>query len=275
MSALSGVLTKVAQAAFGLGVASQLAQSAVYIVDGGHRAVVFDRARGVLESVSGEGLNFVLPWWQTPHVFDIRTRPRSISSVTGTKDLQMVNITLRLLHKPDVEHLPMLYKKYGMDYDDRVLPSIANETLKAVVAQYNATELLTMRDNVSSRLNEELTTRANGFNIQVQDVAITHLSFGNEFTRAIEFKQVAQQDAERAKYVVEKAEQQKLAAVIRAEGESEAAKLISAATAAAGPGFIELRRIEAAKEVAATLTRSRNVSYLPQSGNMLFGLSGN
>merc|ERR1712216_1018522 len=155
-----------------------------------------------------------------------------------------------VIRAEDVEHLPMLYKKYGMDYDDRVLPSIANETLKAVVAQYNATELLTMRDNVSSRLNEELTTRANGFNIQVQDVAITHLSFGNEFTRAIEFKQVAQQDAERA-------------------------KLISAATAAAGPGFIELRRIEAAKEVAATLTRSRNVSYLPQSGNMLFGLSGN
>lgn len=63
-SALSGLLTKLAQAAFGLGVASQVAQSAVYIVDGGHRAVVFDRARGVLDAISGEGMNFVIPWWQ-------------------------------------------------------------------------------------------------------------------------------------------------------------------------------------------------------------------
>ena len=131
-----------------------------------------------------------------------------------------------------------------------------------------------MREQVSRRLNAELTARADNFKINVEDVAITHLSFGSEFTRAIEFKQVAQQDAERAKYVVEKAEQEKTAAIIRAEGESEAAKLISQATASAGPGFIELRRIEAAKEVAATLTRSRNISYLPQSGNMLFGLSG-
>jgi len=237
--------------------------------------VVFDRARGVLDTVGDEGMNVVLPWWQTPHIFDVRTRPRSISSVTGTKDLQMVNVTLRLLHRPDKDHLPELYKKYDLDYDDRVLPSIANETLKAVVAQYNASQLLTEREEVSAQLNKELSERAANFKIIMEDVAITHLSFGSEFTRAIEFKQVAQQDAERAKFVVEKAEQERQAAIIRAEGESEAAKLISAATASAGPGFIELRRIEAAKEVAATLTRSRNISYLPQTGNMLLGLSGN
>ena len=154
-------------------------------VEGGHRAVMFHRFGGVQQRVRQEGTHILVPWFMRPIIYDVRAKPRMIQSMTGSRDLQMVNITLRLLHKPDVEHLPMLYKKYGMDYDDRVLPSIANETLKAVVAQYNATELLTMRDNVSSRLNEELTTRANGFNIQVQDVAITHLSFGNEFTRAI------------------------------------------------------------------------------------------
>ena len=64
------------------------------------------------------------------------------------------------------------------------------------------------------------------------------------------------------------------AAVIKAEGESESAKLISQATSAAGPGFIELRRIEAAKEIASTLARSRNVAYLPggNGANVLLGL---
>ena len=67
--------------------------------------------------------------------------------------------------------------------------------------------------------------------------------------------------------------QERKAAIIRAEGESESARLISDATRTAGPGLIELRRIEAAKDVAGTLSRSGNVVYLPQGNNMLLGLN--
>ena len=84
---------------------------------------------------------------------------------------------------------------------------------------------------------------------------------------------VAQQEAERSKFVVMKADQERRAAVIRAEGESEAAQLISDATAKAGMGLIELRRIEASREVAATLARSPNVAYLPGGQSMLFSLN--
>ena len=73
-----------------------------------------------------------------------------------------------------------------------------------------------------------LAKRAAEFNIILEDVSITHLMFSKEFTTAIESKQVAQQDAERQKFVVLKAEQEKKAAIIRAEGEGEAADLISA-----------------------------------------------
>lgn len=58
----------------------------------------------------------------------------------------------------------------------------------------------------------------------------------------------------------------------RAEGESEAARLISEATAKAGPAFVELRRIEAAKEVVETMCKSRNIMYLPSSGNILLNV---
>jgi prohibitin 1 len=67
-------------------------------------------------------------------------------------------------------------------------------------------------------------------------------------------------------FVVEKAEQEKLAAIIRAEGEATAADLISKSLSKAGPGLVELRRIEAAKEIAQTLSSSRNVTYLPGGG---------
>ena len=62
-----------------------------------------------------------------------------------------------------------------------------------------------------------MTQRASQFNIALDDVSITSLTFGKEFTAAIEAKQVAAQEAERAKFVVEKAEQDKRSAVIRAQ----------------------------------------------------------
>mmetsp|Transcript_140 Transcript_140/g.346 ORF Transcript_140/g.346 Transcript_140/m.346 type:complete len:277 (-) Transcript_140:186-1016(-) len=268
------LLNNVAKWAAGIGFAGTIAQSALYTVDGGERAVIFDRIQGVLQETKGEGMHFMVPWLQNPTIFDVRTRPRSISSVTGTKDLQMVNITLRVLSKPDVENLPTIFKNLGTDFDERVLPSIGNEVLKAIVAQYNAAELLTMRDQVSHKVKAALTQRAEDFHILLDDVALTHLTFGDEFARAIEVKQVAQQEAERSKFIVLKSEQEKKAAVIKAEGESEAAKLISDATKSAGPGLIELRRIEAAREVAQNLARSRNVAYLPSQTNMLLSVGG-
>jgi regulator of protease activity HflC (stomatin/prohibitin superfamily) len=154
-------------------------------------------------------------------------------------------------------------------------------------------------------------------------VSITHLAFGKEFTKAIEQKQVAQQDAERSKFLVQRAEQEKQAAIIRAQGESEAATLISEALRSNGTGMIEVKRIDvrwrplcccaarpsrvhgfrlcastcivsnrlvvsrvrvsratdslsrvyvctcaqAAREIAESLARSRNVTYLPSGGS--------
>jgi len=99
----------------------------------------------------------------------------------------------------------------------------------------------------------------------LDDVSITHLTFGKEYAKAIEHKQVAQQEAERQSFLVLKADQEKKAAIIRAEGEAEAAELISKAMLAAGNGLIEVRRIDAAVEVANTLSKSKNVTYLPNS----------
>ena len=113
-----------------------------------------------------------------------------------------------------------------IDYDLRVLPSIVNEVTKAVVAQYNAAELLTKREAVSRQVRDLLTQRSGDFHILLDDVAITHLAFSKEYTAAVEAKQVAQQDSERAKYIVERAIQEKKSIVIRAEGEAKSAELI-------------------------------------------------
>lgn len=100
-------------------------------VDGGHRAIIFSRITGVQKSVYGEGLHFRIPWFQYPIIYDIRARPKLLTSPTGSKDLQMVNIGLRVLFRPSQSELPEMYRRLGLDYDERVLPSICNEVCSA------------------------------------------------------------------------------------------------------------------------------------------------
>ncbi|KAK6459938.1 band 7 family-domain-containing protein [Scheffersomyces coipomensis] len=259
---IAEIISKIAIPA---GLAIALGQSALYDVEGGKRAVIFDRLNGVQQSVIGEGTHFLIPWLQKAIIFDVRTKPKTIATTTGSKDLQNVSLTLRVLHRPEVLQLPKIYQSLGLDYDERVLPAIGNEILKSIVAQFDAAELITQREVVSARIRQELSRRANEFNIRLEDVSITHMTFGKEFTKAVEQKQIAQQDAERAKYLVEKAEQERKAAVIRAEGEAESAETVSRALSKAGDGLLLIRRLEASKEIAKTLANSPNVSYIPSS----------
>lgn len=75
-----------------------------------------------------------------------------VSTATPTKDMQTVSIALRILQRPNVDRLAHIHKELGTQYDERVLPSIVNDVLKSVVAQYNADELITMREKVSKQV---------------------------------------------------------------------------------------------------------------------------
>jgi len=186
----AGAAAKAASALIAAGALGYGAYNSVFTVEGGHRAVMFNRLTGMKETIYGEGLNFNIPWFERPYVYDIRTKPCNLQTLTGSKDLQMVTIGVRVLHKPSPKHLVWIYQHLGMNYDERILPSLMNECAKAVVARYNANELLTKREMVSADISKELANRAALFHVVLEDVSITHLSFSPEYAKAVENKQV-------------------------------------------------------------------------------------
>lgn len=107
---MANLLNRMYTLAIPTAIGFSVANAAMYDVKGGTRAVIFDRLQGVKEAVVNEGTHFVVPWLQKPIVFDVRTKPRNISTTTGSKDLQMVSLTLRVLHRPEVKMLPKIYQ---------------------------------------------------------------------------------------------------------------------------------------------------------------------
>ena len=107
---MANALGRIYGLAIPVAVGFTLAQASMYDVKGGTRAVIFDRLKGVKEDVVNEGTHFLVPWLQKSIIYDVRTKPRNISTTTGSKDLQMVSLTLRVLHRPDVKMLPKIYQ---------------------------------------------------------------------------------------------------------------------------------------------------------------------
>lgn len=158
----------------------------------------------VQDTMIYEGINFKVPYIEKIIKIDCRTQKIETTSESSTKDLQVAKVSIALNYNVNKDTANKLYQEVGKDFKDIVIQPAILESIKSVMARYNAEELITKRSEVSTAIQEQLSEKISTKGIQVTDFNITNLDFSDEYNKAIETKAVKQQEVETAKYELEK-----------------------------------------------------------------------
>jgi len=211
------------------------------IVEAGHRGVVLQLG-AVQPQVLDEGLHFRIPFVQRVVPIEIRVQKAESSQVSASRDLQTVTTTLAVNYHLDGVTVNSLYQKVGMEYKARVVDPAISEALKAITAQYTAEDLISKRSEVSSKVKEALAAKLSLYNMILDEINITEFKFSEEFDRAIEQKQIAEQQALKSKLDLERIKIEKEQEITRAQAQAESLRLQKEEVT---PELIKLREIEA------------------------------
>lgn len=208
--------------------------ASVVQIPAGYRGVLlqFTAVKGVLS----EGIHLIVPYVNTVQLMEVRTQKEGSEASAASKDLQIVTTSLALNFHIDPAKVAQLYRNVGTSYTERIIAPAVQESIKMVTAQYTAEELIKNRAAVKAKVEDDITHRLSAYDVVVEPagLSITNFNFSPEFNAAIESKQVAQQETEKQRYILQKAEIERQTAITVARGKSEAARLNAAALQAQG-----------------------------------------
>ena len=217
-----------------------LVSSTFFIVSPGEVAIK-TRLGAIVDSYS-EGLNFKLPFLERVTKFSIQIQRANIKTQAFSKDLQTMNANLVVNHRIQKETAVSIYRNLGPNYVDNIVDPAVQEVFKAIAARYSAERVISERNELVRELNSEVKERLTKKEIIVTDISVTDLDFTEQFLRAVEDKQVADQQAQQAGKLVEKAKRDAEQAIAKSRGEAEALRMQREQVT---PALIELRKVDA------------------------------
>jgi len=219
-----------------------LATQSFQIVRAGERGVVFNTlAGGVQSRLLKEGLQFKIPFVEDIIPVDVKVQKSETDAQAASKDLQIVRSRIALNYHVDPERVNTVYQDIGIEFKSRIIDPQVQEAVKAVSAQYTAEELITKRPKVRDDIKEMLAQRLREFNIILDEFNIIDFAFSDEFNRAIEAKQTAEQNALKARRDLDRIKIEAEQTVTRAKAEADAQRLQSVTIT---PILLQLRAIE-------------------------------
>jgi regulator of protease activity HflC (stomatin/prohibitin superfamily) len=196
-------------------------------VNPGERGVVIKLGK-VQDGVLDEGTHPILPFITSVKKLSVRIQKTDIETSAGTKDLQSVTTSISLNWYIDPTKVNKVYQQIGDQQEvvTRIITPALNEVLKAATPKRTAEEILTQRAELKEEIDGEIKKRLTVYGIQASEVALVNVAFSAEFAKAIEAKQISEQQAKQAEYEALKAAKQAQAEINRAKGQAEAQRLM-------------------------------------------------
>lgn len=179
----------------------------------------------VLPETLEAGMHVTSPFVKVVNI-DNRTQKATVQLSAFSSDIQEVSVVYTLNYCVDKQNAQNLYKEIGMNYYDTVITPKVSESVKSVMAQYSAENLVSSRAEVSQKIEEQLKASLAKYNLEVVATAIEDMDFTDAFTDAVEAKQVAEQNKLKATTEAE-------TAVIKAQAEADVKIIEAEATAKA------------------------------------------
>lgn len=212
------------------------------MIGAGERGVVMNFG-AVQDKVLDEGLHFIIPIMQKVVRMDVRVQKSQTDATAASSDIQLTRSTIALNYKIEADKANWVYQNIGTQFKSRIIDPAVQEVVKAVTARYTAVDLITKRDKVREEIRELLKQRLANYHITVVDFAIIDFQFSEQFARAIESKQTAEQLALKAERDLDRIKIEALQKIAAAQAEAESLRLQKENVS---PDLIKLRQIEAA-----------------------------
>ncbi len=211
------------------------------VVGPGERGVIFSQITGLREVTLDEGMHFKVPFVETIFIMDVRVQKVQSNASAASKDLQNISSVIAVNFHVDPSRAQKVFQEVGRDFKDRVIDPAVQESVKAVTAHFTAEELITMRGEVKTQIQSGLTERLRKFNIIVDEFSIVDFSFSEVFNKAIEEKQMAEQNALKAKRDLDRIKVEAEQRVVQARSEADGQRLQRETLT---PILLQLRAIE-------------------------------
>lgn len=216
-----------------------LLKSTFVFIPPGNVGVLYDKGRGVLPRVLGEGLNLTIPFWQKVQLFDARLQEYTMTSTVDegavrrddaldapTSDGQQVKVDATVLFKIDKEKAPEIWQTIGTDYVDKIIRTISRSQIRMIISRYSAPAIYSeKRQEAEAVMTQEIAELLKPKNILVDKVLLRAVYFSPEYSKAIEEKVVAEQLVKKAEFEVQQASRAAQAKIAEAKGLAEAQAL--------------------------------------------------